>query len=287
MTCYLEYSKMGNLETLTGTYTSKNLKDKTDCGSGKVYLEKSLASDFYKEDFLVKRENELRKKQEAKPEKKTSPDRPLVQNRAVPKTASPVRPLASNRSPRPSTPARANATPKGVATTKPALKPGAEENLLNTPERKNVTRPEVVAPQRDETVKVPEVTERPRSKPEVILKRSNELVKTIYTSAKEVRIDLYDNGEIDGDTISVFHNNALIVSKKGLTHKPISLNIKLNEATPVHEFVLVAENEGSIRPNTSSMIVTAEGNRHEPIIVSTDEKKNATIIIKYKADAPK
>ena len=63
MTCYLEYAKMGDIETLTGTYSSRNLKSGSDCGSGKVYLEKSTVTDFYKEDFLVKRENELKKKE--------------------------------------------------------------------------------------------------------------------------------------------------------------------------------------------------------------------------------
>jgi hypothetical protein len=62
MTCYLEYAKMGDIETMTGTYSSRNLKSGSDCGSGKVYLEKSTTTDFYKEDFLVKRENELKKK---------------------------------------------------------------------------------------------------------------------------------------------------------------------------------------------------------------------------------
>src|SRR3954451_20175719 len=62
MTCYLEYDKLGDIETLTGTYSSRNVKSNSDCGVGKVYLEKSTESDFYKEDFLVKRENELKKK---------------------------------------------------------------------------------------------------------------------------------------------------------------------------------------------------------------------------------
>ena len=62
MTCYLEYAKMGNLETLTGTYTSRYLKGKGDCGEGKVYLERTTTSDFEKEDFLLKKEAEDAKK---------------------------------------------------------------------------------------------------------------------------------------------------------------------------------------------------------------------------------
>ena len=38
MTCYLDYSKVGKLEVFQGTFISTNVKDKGDCGSGKVYL---------------------------------------------------------------------------------------------------------------------------------------------------------------------------------------------------------------------------------------------------------
>jgi len=66
MTCYLEYAKVGDIETLTGTYSSRNAKNSSDCGIGKVYLEKASESDFYKEDFLVKKENQLKKKDRSK-----------------------------------------------------------------------------------------------------------------------------------------------------------------------------------------------------------------------------
>src|SRR4051794_36673583 len=91
MTCYLEYDKVWDVETLSGTYSSRNLKDK-DCGSGKIYLERSTTSDFYKEDFLVKRENELKKKNK----------------------------LLAKKSP--------------GSTRKPKIKPGAEDNLIETPD---------------------------------------------------------------------------------------------------------------------------------------------------------
>src|SRR5215210_5473262 len=68
MTCYLQYDKIGDIETLTGTYSSRTLKN-TDCGTGKIYLESSPTSDFYKEDFVTKRENELKKKDKSIPKK--------------------------------------------------------------------------------------------------------------------------------------------------------------------------------------------------------------------------
>ena len=51
MTCYLDYSKIGKLEVLEGNFFSTNVKDKSDCGSGKVYLERVTTSDFKKRRF--------------------------------------------------------------------------------------------------------------------------------------------------------------------------------------------------------------------------------------------
>jgi hypothetical protein len=263
MTCYLEYNKMGNIETLTGTYSSRNLKDKGDCGSGKVYLEKTTTTDFYKEDFLIKKDNEAKKKTGT-----------ALKNKTVPNKTEQNRPLVKN-----------NTAANKVSTHPPkaSVKPGAEDNLL----KKQDAPPTVVAPpkeNKDVTINVPKPVEKVLPKPDVIRKRSNELVKTLYTSAKEIKIDLYDNGEIDGDSISVYDNNKLIVSKKGLSDKPISFTIKLDESQPTHEFVMVAENLGSIPPNTALMIINAGGKRYELFITST-EQKNAVVVVEYKPDA--
>ncbi len=268
MTCYLEYNKMGDLETLTGTYTSRKLKDKSDCGNGKVYLERTLASDFYKEDFLIKRENELKKKSAPVAKFKEPSQRPLVQNKSTPKITSPKKPLVQNK----------------TAPVTKSVKPGAEGDLIGKTDKKITPAPPTVElPPKDEQVKVPKQIEKTLPKPEVMRRRNNELVKTITTSAKEIKIDLYDNGEIDGDTISVYDNNKLIISKKGLTDKAISFTIKTDENVSTHEFVMVAENLGSIPPNTALMVITAGTQRYELFLTST-EQKNAVVVVEYKPE---
>lgn len=267
MTCYLEYNKMGGIETLTGTYSSRNLKSRSDCGSGKVYLEKSTETDFYKEDFLVRRENEIKKKDKRFAKKiRVKPgaednliDEPRLQNKPIVKVAPPK---------------------------KAVVKPKVTEKPVAKPEKKVIPPPATVAePKKEELVTVvphpPVIKVLP--KPEILKKRDNDLVQTITTSAKEFKIELYDNGEIDGDRISVYHNNKLIVSNKMLTAKAISFTIHADENSPVHEFAMVAENLGSIPPNTSLMIITAGGKRHELFVTST-EQKNAVVRIEYKAE---
>lgn len=243
MTCYLEYNKIGELEVISGTYTSQNLKDKKDCGSGKVYLERSLTTDFYKEDFLIKKDADIKTKQKL-----------------------PTTKPATNKQTSTST----NIVKQNI------VKPGAENNLitkLQQPTQKDSILPE------PKKILAPIIKNTP--KPEVIQSRDNELVKNISISEKSFKIDLYDNGEIDGDRISVYHNNELIISNKMLTDKPISFIINCDENDPVHEFVMVAENLGTIPPNTSLMIITAGEKRYELFVTST-EQKNAVVRVEYK-----
>ena len=94
-------------------------------------------------------------------------------------------------------------------------------------------------------------------------------------------IDLYDNGEIDGDTVSIYHNNELIISRAGLSDKPIHFQIKVDAMQPHHELVMVANNLGSIPPNTSVMIITVNDKRYE-VHISSSEQKNAKVVIDLK-----
>ena len=118
-------------------------------------------------------------------------------------------------------------------------------------------------------------------KPSVIETRSNPVLKQIETEETEMTIQLYDNGQIDGDTVSIFHNNQLIVSRAGLSAKPVTIKIQVDKGHPHHELVMVAENLGSIPPNTSLMIITTKNNRYEIFITST-EQKNAKVLIDLK-----
>jgi hypothetical protein len=117
--------------------------------------------------------------------------------------------------------------------------------------------------------------------PQPILTRENPVVKQIETGSGEMMIDLYDNGEIDGDTVSVYHNNELIISRAGLSDKPIHFEIKIDATQPHHELVMIANNLGSIPPNTSVMIITINDKRYE-VHISSSEQKNAKVVIDLK-----
>ncbi len=119
------------------------------------------------------------------------------------------------------------------------------------------------------------------SPPPVLKNRANPLVKQIEIEPGEIKLDLYDNGEIDGDTVSIYHNNALLVSHAKLSQKPITFHITVDAAHPHHEFIMVANNLGSIPPNTSLMVITTRTKRYE-VFISSTEQKNAKVILDLK-----
>jgi hypothetical protein len=101
--------------------------------------------------------------------------------------------------------------------------------------------------------------------------RDKDVVKTIQVDTSELKIDLYDNAEIDDDTITVFLNNTLLLYRKRLTDKPLTLKVHAFPGTE-YELMMYADNLGRIPPNTALMVITAGKNRYEVRLASTEQK---------------
>ncbi len=99
-----------------------------------------------------------------------------------------------------------------------------------------------------------------------------------------IRLDFYDNGEIDDDTISVYVNKKMILSGERLSAKPSTTFIKIDLENTFQEIEMVAENLGKIPPNTALLIVTAGSKRYRLYLTST-EKKSAMVRFVYDVDA--
>lgn len=123
----------------------------------------------------------------------------------------------------------------------------------------------------------------PQPVPPALKERKNELVRTIVTNSPDIKIDLYDNGEIDGDTITVYHNNQVVAYRKGLSTIPITLRVTASVQNSNHEFVMYANNLGKIPPNTALMVITTGGQRYE-LSVSSTKEKNAKVVVQYQPD---
>jgi hypothetical protein len=91
-----------------------------------------------------------------------------------------------------------------------------------------------------------------------------------------IRVDLYDNGEIDGDSVSLYLNNELVISHLRLTAQAKTLILPIDKSLPVNKLVLFAENLGKLPPNTALMEVTVHGRTYN-LFLSTDYKRNASV----------
>lgn len=156
------------------------------------------------------------------------------------------------------------------------------KNLFSILKKKD--KPAKVNKEKDEPISKTDEKQTEKD-PEPILSvlntRENVLAKEIEAEAGEIRIDIYDNGEIDGDSVSIYHNNELIRSQERLSQKPISITLNIDAGKSQHEIIMVADNMGSIPPNTSVMIITTASNRYAVFISSTDQK-NAKVVFKLK-----
>lgn len=112
-------------------------------------------------------------------------------------------------------------------------------------------------------------------------KRNNNLLKTIEIESETFKVDLYDNGDIDGDTISLFFNGKLLLSHQRLSDKALTINLNVENAKDVNELVMYADNLGSIPPNTALMVVTDGANRYE-VRIASDLQKSGVIRFVHK-----
>ena len=110
-----------------------------------------------------------------------------------------------------------------------------------------------------------------------LLDRETPVVATIpIRGIDTVRVELYDNGEIDGDSVSLYLNNDLLLQHYKLTAEAKVLLVPIDKSLPVNRLVLFAENLGRLPPNTALMEVTVHGKTYE-LFLSTDYRRNACV----------
>jgi N-acetylmuramoyl-L-alanine amidase len=113
------------------------------------------------------------------------------------------------------------------------------------------------------------------------LSRTSTILKKVEVSQANFKVDLYDDGDIDGDIVSVYYNGKMIVDSKKLTDKPITLSLTTETGRTENELLIYADNVGEIPPNTALMIVE-EGKQRTEVRISADSKKNGVIIFSKK-----
>ena len=111
--------------------------------------------------------------------------------------------------------------------------------------------------------------------------RETVVAQEIEVNSDTLKVDFYDNGEIDGDSISIFFNKQLLAFSQRLSTRSIHFDLALDTSIAVNELSMFADNLGSIPPNTALMIVT-DGKKEHEIRLSSSLDKTATIRIRRK-----
>ncbi|MEO5894028.1 MAG: hypothetical protein ABIQ31_27470 [Ferruginibacter sp.] len=239
----LSYQKDGDTEELTGRWITAP-GQLSDCGLGKTTLTRRTVSKNLSSFNKSKSGNPFSsQKPVSKPPNLTSKNNPKPVKPTVPPVAK-------------TTPSK----PKPKITPTPPTK-------LDTVER---GIPDIIVPE----VKKPEVAI--ISPDKNFEKRSNDVLKTIEITSPSFKVDLYDNGEIDGDSISLFYNGKLLLSHKRLGNKPITLTLDASTGKDINELTMYAENLGEIPPNTALMVVT-DGEKRYEVRITSDLKKSGSI----------
>ncbi len=191
-------------------------------------------------------------------------------------------PFAVNIHPRKETTARPNYKPQ------PKSQPQKPKITAKAPEPKVEKKPgEPIAsgvPMEKDITGVPGTEHKLKMPPPPVFRgyenRKNNVVKTIRIERPTFQVEFYDNGEIDGDSISVFYNGNLVVSHQRLSAQPISLTLSINDNYVNNVITMYAENLGTIPPNTAVMIVR-DGDKRYEVRMESDLGKSGTVIFTH------
>ena len=111
-------------------------------------------------------------------------------------------------------------------------------------------------------------------------KRTKILQQVIPVKGDSIELKFYDNAEIDGDSIAVFLNGRLLKEHILLAEQAYVMKIAVNDLQSDNELVMVAENLGTIPPNTSLMVAVVEDKRYEAHLQSTEGSSALVRLVK-------
>jgi hypothetical protein len=111
--------------------------------------------------------------------------------------------------------------------------------------------------------------------------RETVVQKEIEVSSDSLQVDFYDNGEVDGDSISVFFNDQLLGANLKLSTRSVHMNVKLDSTKEYNQLAMFANNLGTIPPNTALMLISDGKNRWE-VRLTSDLGKTGAVRIKRK-----
>ena len=133
--------------------------------------------------------------------------------------------------------------------------------------------PAVITPQQK-----PAPISQPASNP--FVERKIKVFQTFEVASDSLELNFYDNGEIDGDSITVFYNNELQMEKKRVSNEALILKVAV-ESNKDNLLVIHALNLGLIPPNTATLLFRDNGIR-KIVNISSNKTLSGAIIFRRK-----
>ena len=242
----LTWRKEGDKEILEGTWLPAAGQDAKNTGYGVTVLNKRQLSEI----------SPLAKKLNSKKDPASSPEKPVIAA-FKPKTFQ-TNPLKSPEK------------PTTVTKNKKVTPTDNAGSIAKNPSTKKTEEPKV---ETNSNIKI--IQPKEKIIPIGFEKRNNAVLRTVTVENATVQIELYDNGEVDGDSISLFYNGNVLLAHKRLTQTPITLEIPVSN-NDENELVMYADNLGTLPPNTALMIVR-DGNKRYEVRITSDLTKSGTI----------
>jgi hypothetical protein len=211
--------------------------------------------------------------------KSTSPVVNPVPEKETPKATVSTKPAtqkpAATEIPSKTTPIVASNNPVKETPVAPAVN---NKSVLATPVENNLPKQRILDPA---ALLVKKSAEDPIKKSTMIGGRKSEFSQEVYFKSDSLILTLYDNGEIDGDTVSVYLNGEVVMPSQGLKSSAIRKTIHMDDGLETFTLVMFAESLGKYPPNTG-LLVIRDGNDVYNLRFSSDFQKSSGIVFRRK-----
>ncbi|GAA4337940.1 hypothetical protein [Flaviaesturariibacter amylovorans] len=107
--------------------------------------------------------------------------------------------------------------------------------------------------------------------------RKSTALQTVAVRGDSLTIALYDNGVVDGDSVSIYLNGQAVLTHIKLSDTATRHTLRLPAGDRV-ELALLAENLGTLAPNTG-LLQIIDGDRRHNIYFSADLQTNAKLVL--------
>ena len=125
------------------------------------------------------------------------------------------------------------------------------------------------------------VAPRPLTIEDKFTTRRKEVALEIPVMGDSIELRFYDNAQVDGDSISLFLNDRLLFQHIRLSDRAYTIKLPVADMNASNELTMVAENLGTIPPNTSYMVAIVGDKRYEAKLASTE---NSSAVIRLRKE---